>query len=111
MAETQPIVVCAGDLPFVTPRVVAQLAEGTHSAAAMVATAAGQTQPLLGWYHPRALAVLSQIDPESGVSVREAVGKLAPARLEVPPELLFNVNTPDDLLQAAAMMDVRRAAP
>jgi molybdopterin-guanine dinucleotide biosynthesis protein A len=40
--------------------------------------------------------------------LREAVGALSPRLLELDdPDALFNVNAPDDLLQATAMLDRR----
>ena len=105
MAGGRPLVVCAGDLPFVSPRLIGELAAGARHAPALVAASGREMQPLLGWYHPRALSELSRFDPAAGVSLREAVSHLRPAVLDVDPELLFNVNTPSDLLQASAMID------
>jgi len=111
LAEGRPVFVCAVDLPFVTPRLVRQLARGMRGTDAVVAGSEGETQPLLGWYHPRALEVLRAIDPAAGMSVREAVAKLRPVVVEVDdPEQLFNVNSPSDLLQATAMLDARARA-
>jgi len=111
MAEGRPILACAGDLPFVTPRLVRRLAGGARGVSALLAASGGNAQPLLGWYHPRSLAVLREIDVASGISLREAVGRLRPAFVEVgDPDLLFNVNSPADLLQAAAMIDARARA-
>jgi molybdopterin-guanine dinucleotide biosynthesis protein A len=66
-------------------------------------------QPLLGCYRPAALALLT--DPslcDVKLTLPEIVGALAPRTLEVEnPDLLFDVNYPDDLLQAAAMLDRR----
>ena len=108
MAEGRPVLACAGDLPFVTPRLVRRLAGGARGVNALLAATGGNAQPLLGWYHPRSLAVLREIDPAGGISLREAVSRLRPAVVEVgDPDLLFNVNTPADLLQAAAMIDAR----
>ena len=105
MADGRPVLACAADLPFVTPEVVAELARGSRRAPAVIASAGGQVQPLLGWYSPRALAPLRAVDPESGMAMRELVDSIGAARIEVDPELLFNVNTPSDLLQATAMID------
>ena len=105
MGGGRPILACAADLPFVTPRLIRELAEGSPRAPALIASSGDQIQPLLGWYHPRALPQLRRIDPASGVPVREAISRLAPDRLEVDPELLFNVNTPSDLLQASVQID------
>jgi len=108
MAEGRPVVACAGDLPFITPRLVRRLAEGVRGAAGVIAGAGDVVQPLLGWYAPSALEPLRAVVPGRGVSVREVVEALSPSRLDVgDPEVLFNVNTPSDLLQAAAMLDGR----
>jgi molybdopterin-guanine dinucleotide biosynthesis protein A len=113
MADGRPLIVCAADLPFVTPRLVRELAAGARRAPAVIAAAGDHIQPLLGWYHPRALETLRAADLESGVPVREVVRALGPRLLEVDPELLFNVNTPSDLLQASAMIDqwIREGTP
>jgi molybdopterin-guanine dinucleotide biosynthesis protein A len=110
MAERRPIVACAGDLPFVPPSLIRELSTGSRRASAVVTAAGGAIQPLLGWYHSRALTVLREIMPDDRVSLRDAVAELRPAVVEVAPEALFNVNTPADLLQAAAMMDAWRAS-
>jgi molybdopterin-guanine dinucleotide biosynthesis protein A len=111
LAEGRPVFVCAVDLPFVTPRLVRRLASGMRGADAVLAGSEGEAQPLLGWYHHRALGVLREIDPADGISVREAVARLRPVVVEVgDPELLFNVNSPADLLQATAMLDARARA-
>lgn len=110
LAAGRPVLVCAADFPFVTPALVAEIARADPGgAAAVVASAHGQMQPLLGCYQPRALDLLSdaQRDPER--PLREAVAALDPVLYEVyDPDALFNVNTPDDLLQAAAMLDRQR---
>jgi molybdopterin-guanine dinucleotide biosynthesis protein A len=105
MADGRPVLVCAADLPFVTPRLIGELAQGARRAPALIAASGGQIQPLLGWYHPRVLDTLRDFDPDSAAPAREVVSALGPRLLDVDPELLFNVNTPSDLLQASAMMD------
>jgi molybdopterin-guanine dinucleotide biosynthesis protein A len=106
MAEGRPVVVCAADLPFVTPSLVRHLARGARGACAVIASSGDLSQPLLGWYHPRALEALRAFDPGEGPPMREVVARLDPEHFEVgAPEHLFNVNTPDDLLQATAMLD------
>jgi molybdenum cofactor guanylyltransferase len=105
LAEGRPALVCPVDLPLVSAELIGQLAHtDSGGAPALVARGAGRVQPLLGCYYPQALALLPLEGP-----VREAVAALGPALLEVSdPDALFNVNTPDDLLQAAAMLDARR---
>jgi len=109
LAEGRPVLACAGDLPFVIPELVAELAvPDPGGAPAVIAAHAGQSQPLLGCYQPAAAEPLA-VAARDQVAVREAVGALGPRLLEVEdPELLFNVNAPEDLLQAAAILDSRR---
>ena len=112
VAEGRPVLVCAGDLPFVTPELIGQVADAEPGgAAAVVACAAGRLQPLLACYQPQALGLLSAARVRAEQPLRDAIAAIDPARYEVEdPDLLFNVNTPDDLLQAAAMLDRRKTA-
>ncbi len=108
LADGRPVVVCAADLPFVTPELIRRLAEpDPRGAPAVLATTGGEIQPLLGCYQPAALDPLR--GARAGIPLRDAVSAIGPSLLEVDdPDALFNVNTPDDLLQAAAMLDGRR---
>jgi molybdopterin-guanine dinucleotide biosynthesis protein A len=112
VAEGRPVVVCAADLPFVTPDLIGRLARADPGdAPAVVAGSGGQLQPLLGCYQPEALELLSRSRSRPELPLREAVSAIGPAPYEVDDaELLFNVNTPDDLLQAAAMLDRKKTA-
>jgi molybdopterin-guanine dinucleotide biosynthesis protein A len=112
LADGRPVLVCAADLPFVTHELIGALARtDPHGAPAVLAAHQGETQPLLGCYRPSALGLLSQAAGDAKLPLRQAVSALRPRLLEVDDaELLFNVNAPDDLLQAAAMLDRRRAA-
>jgi molybdenum cofactor guanylyltransferase len=111
LAEGRRVLVCAGDMPLLSSELVAAVA-GTDpgSAPAVIASTAEGLHPLLGCYEPEALTRLAEAaarDPQ--LRLRDAVAALDPRRFAVEePELLFNVNTPDDLLQAAAMLDRRR---
>lgn len=111
LAGGRPVLVCALDLPFVTPALVRRIADADPgNGAAAIASSRSEVQPLLGCYQPRALELLAEpaLDPE--ISLRDAVAALRPLLVEVEdPEALFNVNAPDDLLQAAAMLDRREA--
>jgi molybdopterin-guanine dinucleotide biosynthesis protein A len=67
-------------------------------------------QPLLGCYQPRALELLAGPAREGTGRLMDAVAAIEPVRLEVDdPEELFDVDSPDDLLLATAMLDRRRA--
>jgi molybdopterin-guanine dinucleotide biosynthesis protein A len=111
LAEGRPVVACPVDLPFVTAEVIRRLVQTDPGPApAVVAVAAGEMQPLLGCYLPRARERLRSAGFGPEVPVRRAIEAIGARGLEVAPQVLFNVNSPDDLLQAAAMLDRARAA-
>jgi molybdopterin-guanine dinucleotide biosynthesis protein A len=103
-ARGQPVVVVAGDMPFVTRGLVAALArERSRGAVAVVPRAGGRLQPLCARYEPRALGALAGCDLTAPLS--DAVGALDPRILEWPDEEpFFTVNSPEDILQAAALL-------
>ncbi len=113
LAERRPVLICAADLPFVTAELVAELATADPGRApAVLAASGGNVQPLLGCYQPRALELLAPAGSAGDRPLRECIAEIGPATLEVSdPDLLFNVNTPDDLLQASAMLDLRASRP
>jgi molybdopterin-guanine dinucleotide biosynthesis protein A len=109
LAGGRSVLACASDLPFVTPELVASLARADAGGApAVVAADHGELQPLLGRYEPAAMRLLAGAAAED-VPARAAVAAIRPRLLQVEdPELLFNVNAPEDLLHAAAILDRRR---
>ncbi len=111
-ADGSPIVVCACDLPLVTAEIVRELAAfDAAGAPAVVAGSEGWLQPLLGCYGPGALRPLARALQQEGVRLQAAVGGLEPRILDVgDPSLLLNVNTPEDLLRAGALL-AREAGP
>jgi molybdopterin-guanine dinucleotide biosynthesis protein A len=104
LAAGRTVLVCAVDLPLVSPALVRRLAfDEPESVPAVVTGHAGAIQPLLGRYSAQALEPLRAADPE--IPLRRAVGALEPQLLEVGDPLeLFNVNTPADLARAAALL-------
>ena len=106
-ARGRPVVVVAGDMPFVTRGLVAALArERSRGAAAVVPRASGRLQPLCARYDPRALTALAACD--FGAPVRDVVAALSPRIVDWPDdEPFFNVNHPEDILQAAALLSGR----
>jgi molybdopterin-guanine dinucleotide biosynthesis protein A len=112
VADGRPVVVCAADLPFVTPDLIARIAHSDPAGApAVLAKSGGRVQPLLACYQPAALELLSGLPSGAESPLRESIAAIGPAVYEVDdPDLLFNVNTPDDLLQAAAMLDRKKTA-
>jgi molybdopterin-guanine dinucleotide biosynthesis protein A len=109
LAGGRGVLVCAADLPFVTPMLIRRLAVADpHGAPAVVAVTEGRMQPLFARYDAQVLRMLSVSPGER--ALREQIAVLGPRLLEVgDPEELFNVNAPEDLLRAAAILDRRRA--
>jgi molybdenum cofactor guanylyltransferase len=97
-----PVLVCAADMPFVTPDACRTLLEATGSTPAVVATAAGVLQPVLALYAPAALEVLRAAPPAAPLT--ETVEALRPARVALPPTLVRSVDTPEDLADAKRLL-------
>lgn len=112
LAGGHPVLVCAGDMPFVTPDLIRRLVKTDPGRApAVVACAEERMQPLLGCYQPRALELLSGPARAASGRLMDIIAGIDPVLLEVDdPEELFDIDSPDDLLQAAAMLDRRRAS-
>jgi molybdenum cofactor guanylyltransferase len=106
-ARGRPVVVVAGDMPFVTRWLFAPPPrEHPHGAVAVVPRAGGRLQPLCARYEPRALGALAGSDLAS--SVGDVVGALGPRIVEWPDEEpFFSINGPEDILQAAALLSGR----
>jgi molybdopterin-guanine dinucleotide biosynthesis protein A len=111
-ARGRSVLVCAADLPFVTPALIRAITRADPGdGAAVVAAAGGAAQPLLGCYRPGAAGLLADAARRAELPLREAVHLIGARALEVEDaEALFNVNTPGDLRRAAAILE-RRAQP
>ena len=98
-----PILVCAGDLPFVTPEALRLLGEELRPGMkAAIAFAGGRPQPLLGAYAPEALEVLR--DAPVDEPLRRTVEAAMPVPVDLPADVAFNVNSPEDLAEARARL-------
>jgi molybdenum cofactor guanylyltransferase len=106
-ARGRHVVVVAGDMPFVTRGLVAALArERARGAVAVVPRAAGRLQPLCARYDPRALTALAACG--FAAPAREVVAAMSPRIVEWPDdEPFFNVNHPEDILHAGALLSGR----
>lgn len=113
LAGGRPVVICAADMPFVTPALIDRLAHADPGAApAVIAAHEGASQPLLGCYQPQAAELLGRAAAGADLPLREVVAAIRPRLMEVEdPDLLFNINAPEDLLQAAGMLDNRERHP
>jgi molybdopterin-guanine dinucleotide biosynthesis protein A len=111
LAAGRPVLACAVDLPFVTPALVKRIiAIDPLQAPAVVPTCEGTMQPLLALYLPAAMTLLGRVARQVDMPLREQVGAIHPRLIEIDnPEAFFNVNAPEDLLQAAALLDRRES--
>lgn len=111
MARGRPVFVCAADLPLLTADVVrAVVAVDPGDAPAVLPVAGGRPQPLAALYTPAALAGLAEYPPDA--PTRDVVLALGPKLVAVADEdAFFNVNAPEDLLQAAALLSTRGRPP
>ena len=109
LAAPRPVLVAAADMPFLSPAIVERLVSTDPAGTpAVLATHAGQLHPLLGCYQPEAAAPLAAALAGGDVRLRDAVKDLGPRLVEIEDvESLFNINAPEDLLHAAAMLDRR----
>ncbi len=108
LAGGRSVLVCPVDYPFVTRELLMRLAQTPFEGRSVVlAACGGVARPLLGCYQPAAVPLLWQaMQRERGLD--DVVVALKPVLVEVADELeLFDVDTPDDLLQATAMLDQR----
>lgn len=111
LAAGRPVLVCGVDLPFVTPELIGRIAATDPlDAPAVVPICAGKLQPLLALYLPAALNLLGRGSHIADAPLRELVAAIGPRPIEIEVgdcDAFFNVNVPEELLQAAAMLDRR----
>ena len=106
-AGGRDIVVCAVDMPCVTPATVRILATVMPGRTVIAADADGRAQPLLARYAAGSLAALVAAPPDA--SLTATVLALDHVLLEVPDDELVNVNTAADIPAAEAALRGRRA--
>ncbi|HKF80447.1 MAG TPA: molybdenum cofactor guanylyltransferase [Thermoleophilaceae bacterium] len=100
-----PVLVCAADMPFVTPDACRTLLSAAGSGGpAVVAVSEGVLQPVLGLYAPAALAALRAAP--AGAALTATVEALDPVRVALPPAIVCSVNTPEDLGEAEAALEL-----
>lgn len=94
----EAVLVCAADMPFVTPEALNTLIAAGGRARAAVAVAGGMLQPVLGLYAPAALGALRAAEQDA--PLRRTIEALDPVRVALPPPLVRSVDTPEDLAAA-----------
>ena len=98
----EPVLVCAADMPFVTPDACRSLMTAPQKSVAVVAAADGVLQPTFGIYAPAALDVLRAAPPDAPLT--QTVEGLDPTRVALPARLVLSVNTPEQLAEAEQLI-------
>ena len=83
----EDVLVCAADMPRVTPEACRTLIDGRA-----IATAGGRLQPLLGVYRPEWVAAFREAPP--GAPLTRTLEALDPPLVELPEEIVLSVDTP-----------------
>ena len=109
-----PVVAVAWDMPFVTPGLIAALAQGLGSADVVIPASGGRrgVEPLCAGYGPAtgpAMAAALERGDLRAIAFHEAVRVRIIPEAELlafgdPGRLFFNVNTPEDLVRANGMV-------
>lgn len=114
-AAGRHVLVLAVDLPLMTPAVVARLVEtaaATRSVTVVAREPGGRVQPLCGAYAPSALDALRAASGDGRGRLTSIIDEIGAVAVEVPSEVLSNVNTPADARLAEALLRGRgRAHP
>ncbi|HEY5318105.1 MAG TPA: molybdenum cofactor guanylyltransferase [Solirubrobacteraceae bacterium] len=107
LAQGRGVLVCAADMPFVTASLITRIAMTDPAGApAVIPLCDGELQPLLALYLPEAAAALESAAAEATGSLRAEVAAIGPRLLDIEDRRpFFNVNTPEDLRRAAAILD------
>lgn len=105
LSRGRPVLAVAADMPLVTADLLRWLAGvPLKGAPAVVPRAGGRLQPLCAVYTAAAVPLLRGA-MQAGDGATDAVEQLGAQLYDVEDDrLFFNVNTPDDLLQASAML-------
>jgi molybdenum cofactor guanylyltransferase len=102
-----PVLVCAADMPFVTPDACRSLLGAGADAPAVVATAEGVLQPVFGLYALSALDALRAAPADAPLTA--TVESLDPVRVALPAALVRSVNTPEELAEASELLAQRQS--
>lgn len=107
LAMGRPVLALAVDLPLVDAATLRALTAREHAqATAVLARVHGRLQPLCALYRPAALAQLATFDVTARAT--DVVAALGIAVVEpADPDVLLNVNRPEDVLQAAILLTAR----
>ena len=106
-AKTEVVVVLPTDMPHVTPAYLRELAAALENADA----AHPQTGPLPGAFRTSLLPLLAERITAGDLRLRDAAASAGARVVPAPPELLRNLNAPEDLAAAARLLAGAGEAP
>lgn len=111
LAGGRPVLVCPLDMPFLSPSLLGALCGADREARpAVMARCREINHPLVALYLPAAAPALQQV-AAGRMPLEDLAGALGPKLVEVDADdelELFDIDTPDDLLQASGMLDMQR---
>lgn len=104
VAHGRPVLVCAADMPLVTPEVFTRLLAVERGAAvAVVPRACGRLQPVCALFLPHALRALDGFAPDARTT--DLVAGLGIEEVDFgESDVFLSVNTPKDLERASAAL-------
>jgi len=97
-----PVLVCAADMPFVTPATLAAVDSARGDALAAVGRAGGHLQPLLAAYAPGVLDVVRGAGEDAPLTA--TVRLLEPVVVEVPERDAISIDTPEGVRRAERLL-------
>jgi molybdopterin-guanine dinucleotide biosynthesis protein A len=104
-----PVLICAGDMPYVTPDLCRALLAAAGTAGATVALAGGVLVPTFGAYRPEVLPRLRRAPADAPLT--RTMEALAPVGVSLPPAALRSVNTWAELRAAEIELAGSERAP
>jgi molybdopterin-guanine dinucleotide biosynthesis protein A len=103
LARGRAVLVVAVDLPLVDGAALRELLAADLAGGAGVVPAHGRLEPLCALYTPTALPALESFDHDARAT--DVVASLGVAVVDAgDPDAFFNVNRPEDLLQASVLL-------
>lgn len=105
-ADGRSVLVCAAEMPFVSPPLLALLAEASAASApaTIACTMGGALQPLLGLYRAQALVPLAE-SAAAAVPARDVAAALRPLRVPIEDrDALLQVDSDEQLARAEQIL-------
>lgn len=106
-ASHERVLCLACDMPLVTTRILQRLAQVTEDADAVALRSGDRVEPLCAIYHRRIRPVVRERVAQGLLAMHELLEAVRTTYVELDPtdqQLVFNVNTPEDLARAERLV-------